>query len=82
MQAVGLVGRVLAVALGERLEPARVVVALLGELAAEVADVGFVGVRRGDLAERVREVELGAVQEAEVVGEVHVRPSGRARRRP
>lgn len=39
MQPVGLVGSVLAVGLGERLETCRVVVALGRELAAEVGDV-------------------------------------------
>jgi hypothetical protein len=71
VQAVGFVGRSFAVAPGERLEPRRMVLALGRELAAEMLDVGLVRVRGGDLAERVGEVELGAVEQAEVVGEVH-----------
>ena len=74
MQPVRLVGRVLAVALGERLEPLGVGVALARQLAAELGDVGLVAVGLGDLAERLGEVDLRAVQQAEVVGEVHGQP--------
>jgi hypothetical protein len=74
VQAVGLVGRVLPVALGERREPLRVVVALGGELAAELTDVGLVVVCVRDLAEHVGQVDLGAVEETEAVRQMHGQP--------
>jgi hypothetical protein len=51
-----------------------VLVAALGLPAAEVRDVELVAVRLCHLPERIGKVELGAVEQAEVVGEVHVSP--------
>ena len=47
------------------------VVAFGRELSAQLADVGLIDMPGGDLPEGVREVELGPVQQAEVVREVH-----------
>jgi hypothetical protein len=46
-------------------------VALRGELAAERVDVGLLGVALAHVAERGGEVDLRAVQQSEVVREVH-----------
>ena len=70
VEPVGLVGSVLAVAGRERLELARVTIALAGEPVADVEDVGLVAVRARDLAERLAELALRPVQEPEVVGEL------------
>ena len=75
MQAVGLVGGVLAVAVDERRELLGVAVALACELLAEVEDVGLVAMAVGDLAERGGEVDLRLVEKPEVVRDVrHLTP--------
>ena len=67
MEPVGLAGGVLAVAVDERLQP----FALAGQRVAEVVDVGFGGVGVADLPEGVGEEQLGLVEQAEVVRQVH-----------
>src|SRR5215211_1926723 len=71
MEAVGLLGRLLPVAVDERLELSGMAVALLREVSTGVEHVDLVGVPLGHLAERARQVHLGAMKEAEVVRELH-----------
>lgn len=56
-------------------------VALLGQLPAEVLDVRLVAVRVGHLPERVGQDQPGPVQKAEVVGEMGVKASSTPPRR-
>jgi hypothetical protein len=71
VEPVGLAGGVLAVAVDERLQPFGVPLALAGQGVAEVVDVGFGGVGVADLPEGVGEVQLGLVEQTEVVRQVH-----------
>jgi hypothetical protein len=52
-----------------------VLVALLGQPAAQVEDIRLVGVCLPDFAERRRQFNLSLVQQSEVVDEVHRQPS-------
>jgi hypothetical protein len=62
----------LAVAVGEGSQEAGVAVALPREAFAPVDHVGFVAVVLADVTERVRQRDLGTVEQSQVVGEVHV----------
>lgn len=71
MQAVGLSGCFLGVPLGEGVKPLGVGVADRRLAQAQVFDVGLVGVGGGDLAEGARQVGLRAVEQAQIVREMH-----------
>src|SRR5205085_7385806 len=84
VQAVGLVRRVGAVALDERPQALGVAVAVLGERWAQRADVRLVGMAVRHLAEGLGEVALRALEQPEVVRDVHLSssPGSPGRRRP
>jgi hypothetical protein len=66
----------------ERLEPLGVLVALARQTLALAHDISLVGMRFRDPAERLREVDLLAVQELEVARQLHRQPSFATRAAP
>jgi hypothetical protein len=79
---VGLGRFALALARGDRLELLRVSVTPASQPLALARDVGLVGVGGGDGAEGLRELALGAVEESEIVRELHGQPSFSTRAAP
>src|SRR4051812_28798823 len=67
---------VLAVAFGERTQSFGMRVALRGELGSQTGDVDLRVVLLRDLAKRIGKRELGLVQQAEIMRELHQAPAG------
>src|SRR4029450_3585647 len=76
VEPVGLVGRVLAVAIDEWAETVDGADTLTCDALAVQGDVGFVAVGATDFPECSGQVVLRLVEQAEVVGEVHRQASG------
>jgi hypothetical protein len=71
VKVVGFIVGLFAVAVGERLQFGRVVVAPHGEAFANVQDIGFILMRLSHCAVRGSEIDLCLVQQPEIVAEIH-----------